>query len=272
MSGVILAVLDHPGAAGTLLAASRRLAELTDARRINALLVRTPPESGMAQSEEILTAPHEAALRAAEANRANAVRSVFDAWRPGTEQAGIAADWIDIDGIAELIVEERGSRADFLVLEQPAQHDYGTSWHALRAALFATDRPVLVVPSGVTGDFGRHIAIAWRGDERATKAVLSGLRCLSRAESVFVLAGVRDGVAVPATPAILAEHGVDAELHTLPIGAGPFGAALLARAHELGADMLVMGAYQHHPLRELLLGGVTRFMLNHADMPVLMRH
>jgi hypothetical protein len=171
MSGVILAVLDHPGAAGTLLAASRRLAELTDARRINALLVRTPPESGMAQSEEILTAPHEASLRAGEANRANAVRSVFDAWRPGTEQAGIAADWIDIDGIAELIVEERGSRADFLVLEQPAQHDYGTSWHALRAALFATDRPVLVVPSGVTGDFGRHIAIAWRGDERATKAV-----------------------------------------------------------------------------------------------------
>jgi nucleotide-binding universal stress UspA family protein len=36
--------------------------------------------------------------------------------------------------------------------------------------------------------------------------------------------------------------------------------------------MLVMGAYQHHPLRELLLGGVTRFMLNHADLPVLMRH
>ena len=62
------------------------------------------------------------------------------------DAAGIDADWIDIDGIAELAVEERGGRADFLVIEQPAQHDYGTSWHALRAALFATGRPVLVVP------------------------------------------------------------------------------------------------------------------------------
>ena len=76
----------------------------------------------------------------------------------------------------------------------------------------------------------------------------------------------------PQMPAILAEHGIAAELHALPIGAGPFGAALLDKAHELGADMLVMGAYQHSPLRELLLGGVTRHMLAHADLPVLLRH
>jgi nucleotide-binding universal stress UspA family protein len=271
MSGVILTVLDHPAAAGALLAAARRLAELIGAGRINALLVRTPPEAGIAQSEEILTAQREAQLRAAEARRADAVRAIFDAWLPGTEQIGIEAEWIDIDGIAELVVEERGSRADFLVVEQPARHDYGTSWHALRAALFATDRPVLVVPAQSFKEPGHRVAIAWRDDERTTKAVLAGLRCLARAERVFVLAGVRDG-AVPAMPAILAEHGVDAELHTMPIGAGAFGAALLTKVHELGADMLVMGAYLHHPLRQLLFGGVTRYMLAHADIPVLMRH
>jgi len=58
----------------------------------------------------------------------------------------------------------------------------------------------------------------------------------------------------------------------LPIGPGPFGQALLDKARELGADMLVMGAYVHSPLREALLGGVTRHMLAHADLPVLMRH
>ena len=88
----------------------------------------------------------------------------------------------------------------------------------------------------------------------------------------FVLAGTRAGTAPPELPSIFAEHGVAAELHVLPISGGQFGEALLRKAHELGADMLVMGAYQHTPLRELLLGGVTRYMLSHADMPLLMRH
>jgi nucleotide-binding universal stress UspA family protein len=272
MPDVILTVLDHPSAAAALLAASSRLAALSDARHIGALAVRILPEASISQSEEILTEQREAALRAVEATRVDAVRVAFDAWAPGARQAGIDTDWIDVDGIPELVVEERGRRADFLVIERPAQHDYGTSWQALRAALFTTDRPVLVVPRNAPADFGRCIAIAWRDDERAAKAVLAGVRCLAYAERVLVLAGKRNDAAMPSMPAILAEHGIDAELHLLPVGGGTFGAALLAKAHELGADMMVMGAYQHHPLRELLLGGVTRHMLHHADIPVLMRH
>jgi nucleotide-binding universal stress UspA family protein len=272
MPGVILTVLDHPTAAVGLLAASLRLAALSGADRINALVVRTPPEASISQSEEILSEQREAELRAAESDRANAVHAAFDAWVAGAQQAGVEAEWIDIDGIPELLVEERGKRADFLVIEQPARHDYGTSWQALHAALFATSRPVLVVPRNASGDFGHRIAIAWRNDERAAKATLAGLRCLAEAEHVFVLAGTRSSSAPAPMPEILAEHGIKAELHELPIGSGVFGAVLLAKAHELGADLLVMGAYQHHPLRELLLGGVTRHMLHNADIPVLMRH
>jgi nucleotide-binding universal stress UspA family protein len=271
ISGVILTVLDHPATAGVLLAASRRLAELSGAGHVEALLVRTPPEASVTPSEEILSAQREAELRSAEATRSEAVRAVFDGWLRGTEQAGIKAEWIDIDGIAELVVEERGARADFIVVEQPARHDYGTSWNALRAALFATGRPVLVVPAKSLGEFGRRVAIAWRDDDRTTKAVLAGLRCLARVERLIVLAGVPDNAAL-AMPAILSEHGAVAEMHALPIGSGAFGATLLAKAHELGADMLVMGAYVHSPLRQLLFGGVTRYMLSHADIPALMRH
>ena len=272
MPGVILTVLDHPAAAARLLTAALRLAALSGADRINALVVRLPPEASISQSEEILSEQREATLRAAEADRAAAVQAAFDAWVPGADKAGIHTEWLDIDGIPELVVDERGRRADFLVMEQPARHDYGTSWQALRAALFATSRPVLIVPAHPFGDFGHRIAIAWRDDERAAKATLAGLRCLAYAERVFVLAGTRNINEPPSMPAIIAEHGIDAELHLLPIGAGVFGATLLAKAHELGADMLVMGAYEHHPLRELLLGGVTRYMLHNADIPVLLRH
>ena len=101
-------------------------------------------------SEEVLTAQREAELRSAEEYRADAVRGDIRHLVRGRASRGLDCRWIDIDGIAELLVEERGRRADYLVVEQPAQHDYGTSWHALRAALFATDRPVLRGAAAVT--------------------------------------------------------------------------------------------------------------------------
>ena len=80
MPDVVLVVLDHPAAAGALLAAASRLAELCGAARINALLVRTPPEAMVSPSEEVLTAQREAVLRSAEDYRAEAVRAIFDTW------------------------------------------------------------------------------------------------------------------------------------------------------------------------------------------------
>jgi nucleotide-binding universal stress UspA family protein len=271
VSAVILSVLDHPAVAGALLRAAQRLAILCGATRISAMLVRAPPETMVSPNEEVLTAGREAALNDQEAARARKVQAAFEAWLPELP-AGITSQWLDMDGIAELLVEEHGRRADFIVMERPTRREYTTSWHALRAALFATDRPILVVSRHCPVDFGRRVAIAWRDDERAAKAVLAAIRCLGRCEKVFVLAGVREGAAEPALPAILVEHGIAAELQVMTIGRGPFGAALLRKAHQLGADMLVMGAYQHSPLRELLLGGVTRHVLSHANLPVLLRH
>ena len=275
MSSVILAVLDHLPASRGLLAAAGCLADLVGGAHVNALLVRTPPEATIVPSEEVLTLQRETEIRAIEAARAAAARTVFEAWAETTPR-GATARWIEVEGMTEDVVRDWGRRADWIVLERPARHDYGTTWHGIRAALFMTDRPVLMVPASLRGPFGRRVAIAWRDDRRddehTTKAVLAAVRCLARAEQVHLLAGLREGAGPPVIPAMLAEHEIAVELHILPIGAGAFGAALLAEAHRLGADMLVMGAYVHHPLRGWLLGGVTRHMLAHADLPVLMRH
>lgn len=275
MSSVILAVLDHPPASGGLLAAAGCLADLVGGARINALLIRTPPEATIVPSEEVLTLRREIEIRALEDSRAAAARTVFQAWAE-TAPRGATARWIEVEGMAEHVVREWGRRADWIVVERPAHHDYGTTWHGIRAALFTTDRPVLVVPSTAHPAFGGRVAIAWRDDRRddehTTKAVLAALRCLTRAERVHLLAGRREGAGQPVIPAILSEHDIAVELHVLPIGSGAFGAALLEGAHRVRADMLVMGAYIHHPLRGWLLGGVTRYMLAHADLPVLMRH
>ena len=272
MSGVVLALLEHPDVARQTLAAALNLADLMGSARINVLAIRMPPESTIMPTEEILTRHQVAETRGHEQARVAALRAAFDAWVATARPPGVTVEWTDIDGLADSLVGEWGRRSDFLVLHRPARRDSAADRLELQAALFDTDRPVLLVPPGQTISFGEQIAIAWRDDKRTVRAVLAALRLLSKARQVHVLAGVREGAPAPGLPAILTEHGIAATLHVLPVGAGIFGETLLATAHALGADLLVMGAYTHNPWRELLLGGVTRHMLAHADLPVLMRH
>jgi nucleotide-binding universal stress UspA family protein len=170
-------------------------------------------------------------------------------------------------------VETRGNRADFLVVAQPAPQDDRHARRAFRTALFRTQRPVLMVPPGCgSAAFGQVVAIAWQEDARGTRVLMPALRLLANAREVHLLAGVHAGKPTPAVPPILREHGVAAKLHVLTIGAGPFGEILLNRTRELKADLLVMGAREHSHLHDMLLGGVTHFVVTHADMPVLLRN
>jgi nucleotide-binding universal stress UspA family protein len=70
----------------------------------------------------------------------------------------------------------------------------------------------------------------------------------------------------------LARHGVKAEVEAATVSDIDTGATILSRLADLGCDLLVMGAYGHSRLRELALGGVTRHLLRHMTVPVLMSH
>ena len=269
MPGVILVVLDHPGDAPGLLTAASILADLIGGAVINALTIRTPPQTTISASEEVLTEQRERYIREQELARAIALAGAFREWELG---ASSTARLIDIEAVAAEAVAERGRGADFVVLEQPVHRHYGTSSQAISAALFETDRPVLVVPSGYTKDFGRRMAVAWRDDNRTIRAVLAAMRCLGRVERLVLIAGQRDGAERPRMPEILVEHRVPAELFVLPVGRQSFGEVFLNKAHDLGADMIAMGAYARDPVRRLVLGGLTKYMLANSDLPLLMRH
>jgi nucleotide-binding universal stress UspA family protein len=274
MSEVILVVVERPEASARMLAAATRLAEITNARRVIVLAIRIPPIATIMPTEEVLPRKEQMRIRAEERARTNAIKLVYDGWAPQAQGNGITTEWNDLEGRADEVVGESGRRCDHVVLSRPWKRSPGTERWAIDGALFDTDRPVLVVPpEQEPGDFGRRVAIAWRHDPRTTRAVLAALRWLERAEKVFVLAGVREGAAPPRIPDVLVEHGLRAELDVLPVTEQRvFGEVLLARAHERGADMLVLGAYARPPLIGLILGGVTRHMLTHADLPLLMRH
>jgi nucleotide-binding universal stress UspA family protein len=269
MADVVLVVLRRPEMAVGLLRAAQQIGTLMGDAKLNVLAVRDPIQvTGLAAEALIEEADSIVKAKAEEQQRVAALQGAFENW---ARETGSDARWTESEGSAPAIIGERGSRADLIVAGPPLEDDR-LARQAFSAALFGTDRPVLLVPPGSPAAFGSRVAIAWRAEKRAVRAVIPALRCLTNAEQVHVLMGVRDGMPAPVMPKVLLEHEITAQLHTVPIGAEPFGKTLLDTVRRLSADMLVMGAYAHSPLRELILGGVTRYVLDHADLPVLMRH
>ena len=140
-------------------------------------------------------------------------------------------------------------------------------------------RPVLVVPyAGRFPKLGEHIAVAWDAGREATRAVTDALPLLKLARKVTVLAVNADKVgrhgAEPGADIglFLARHGVKVEVSQQQSGKLDVGTFLLSRLADMDADLLVMGAYGHSRLRELVVGGVTRTLLDSMTVPVIMSH
>jgi nucleotide-binding universal stress UspA family protein len=267
MSAVILALLESPAAATAVLRAAARAAQLMRARKINVLAIRAPAKSAKLENPES-NAPATAVERA----RTLQLRTAYQDWAAGDKNRRVPIEWVEVEGDAATVLEEWGSHADLIVLQQPGDRD--AERRPVQTALFEAGKPVLVVPHAAdAASFGRRIAVAWRNDTRTTAAVQGALQWLGAGAEVHVMAGAKRWETPPALPQLFADTGISAQLHILPMtGQRGFGEALLARAHELDADLLVLGAFAHPMLFGPILGGVTRHMLANADLPVLMRY
>lgn len=140
-------------------------------------------------------------------------------------------------------------------------------------------RPVLVVPyTGSFAKLGEHVLVAWDASREATRAVTDALPLLRRARRVTVMAvnpeQVRRHGAEPGADIalFLARHGVKVEVSAQHSGNLDVGNFLLSRIADMDVDLLVMGAYGHARLRELMLGGVTQTILASMTVPVLFSH
>jgi nucleotide-binding universal stress UspA family protein len=128
---------------------------------------------------------------------------------------------------------------------------------------------LLVTPATI----GTRICIAWNGTAESTSAVLAVLPWMQRATAVRVLTSDdyhRRGPRAADLVAYLELHGVSPDIASFRAIDKEVGAGLLAAARDFGADLLAMGAYSHSRLRQLILGGVTRHVLENARIPVMM--
>ncbi len=214
--------------------------------------------------------------------RARQIHAVFDRFvaehgvkvsepRPGSQEA--SAHFATVIGREEELVAQQARLADLTVVPSPRDDGDGSSSDVLHAVLFDSGRAVLIAPQTSPATIGRRVAIAWNGTAESAAAVQVALPWLQRAEQVRLLSAQeyqRSGPAARDLADYLALHGINADLATFPPVERDVGAGLLAATRAFGADLLVMGAYSHSRLRQLILGGVTRHVLEHADLPVLM--
>lgn len=220
------------------------------------------------------------------AERAKLARRMFDEYcarnnvpvLTGKPPAGeFSAAWVEKVGYADALMRRRGRLADMIVLGKPTFKPRLATSMTAQAGLFETGRPAFIAPPETPKTIGRNIAIAWNGSAEASRAVAAATNFFAAAERVTVLTAESERTPAEAAQELadyLMLHGVRAETRIFahmadkPLG----GAALLKACSDVGADLLVMGAFIASGFRELIMGNATQQVLSEATIPVLMGH
>ncbi|WP_439596084.1 universal stress protein [Falsiroseomonas sp.] len=195
---------------------------------------------------------------------------------------GLQGEWREATTLPAEAVALHARYADLAVLGQPQPGSAEAMLDAalLESVLFQSGRPVLTVPhSGHFASAPERVLVAWNAGREATRAVHDALPLLRAASHVAVVAiNPRHGIGghgdVPAADIALhlARHGVTATAAHIVTEEVPEADVLLNEAADSDIGLIVMGAYGHSRLRQLILGGVTRGILARMTVPVLLAH
>lgn len=169
-------------------------------------------------------------------------------------------------------------RFDLTILPQADLEDAGSAEIMIEAALLGSGRPILIVPylqeGGVKFD---RILVCWDGSHSAARAIADAMPFLTRAEQVEVVTVATDGKADDSTPGVsiahhLSRHDVIVEVRNIIAHSQDVSLRIRSHAALRSADLIVMGGYGHSRLREFVLGGATRDILESTVVPTLMSH
>lgn len=275
----LLVLIDETKANAGRMAAALALARSRKAYVAGLYVIAEPDLSGFVRAQipdEVLEEQRARAEETAEAAVA--------AFRELAEREGVAADGriarAQAHEVAALIALQ-ARYADLVIAGQAAPEEPGPGGRQMVADLvLSAGRPVLVIPYiGVARPIGRTVTVAWDAGREAARAVADAMPFLEAAERVHVLVvnpvtgaqahGPEPGADIALS---LARHGVKAEVEVTSAPDIEEGEAILSWLADSGSDLLVMGAYGHGRMRELVLGGVSRLVLESMTCPVLMAH
>jgi len=210
-------------------------------------------------------------------------RNLEARFREQLRRHDIRGDWQIASGAAAAAVAHRARSADLVVLGQAdADQPLPQAGRGLIAdVLMSAGRPLLIIPfAGQFGTIGGNVLIGWSETREAARAAHDALLLIEPGASVTLLtverakSGSLSGQVLGAEIAEhLARHGLKVTpSRTVNDGSITDADALLSYASDISADLLVVGGYGHSRAREMVLGGVSRELLDHPTLPVLISH
>lgn len=210
-------------------------------------------------------------------DRAIAAEPFFLQW--ARERGVSKASWQVVEGPLDEALAVAGNWHDAVVLGlEQAGEDPWRRIAAVGSLLVTLGHPCLVVPQSAAARLS-CVALAWNGSREAMRAIHAARPLLERAGRIVLLESSqaqskRYGTWHPAfeLERYLDQQGLAADVRTLGEAGEHAGWELLEAADAAGADLLVMGAYGHRRFNEWLFGGMTRHVLEHARIPLFMRH
>jgi nucleotide-binding universal stress UspA family protein len=186
----------------------------------------------------------------------------------------LTISWSVADGKQAEVIGVWGRLASVVAVAQP-DRDSNLGQNTLESALLNTGRPVLLCPKTAVGALGENVAIAWNGSAESARAIAMCGSIIAEANTVTVLAAEdAENLELSADDLILhlLDHGIDASVRNIKSKESSLGESLVKSAKDTGADVIIMGAYGRSRGRAMVMGGVTQWIIDHTDMPVLFAH
>lgn len=229
---------------------------------------------GWYMGEKIIAKSREQAMQSA--------KMIEEACKLLAEQYQQDLEWKQKEGDVALIVSEEARYHDLLLLGKPDPAHTSPSYrNSLNSILVESGTQCLVMPDAAPGfrNTAQKILIAWDGGREAAQAVRGSIHFLHQSDEIFILTAYRGGDDKSAMEhmnqrliELLSAHNIEARTLMVQQEGVSSGKSILKQATAIEADLIVMGAYGHSRFREIILGGATRYLLQHAAVPVLFAH
>jgi len=215
------------------------------------------------------------------ADNQDAAKAAIDRFNAATARTGVSAETVTLSASAAGAGDQFARiarRFDLAIVPQAEPKGGSVEELIAETTLFESGRPMIVVPyiqkSPLKLDL---VMVCWDGGRQAARAINDAMPLLAKAGRVEVVIvanepGKQDEIEGADIGKHLARHGLKVEVKRITAGKIDIGAALLSHAADNATDFVVMGGYGHSRLRQFILGGVTRSILQSMTAPVLMAH
>ncbi|MFK5978105.1 MAG: universal stress protein [Rhizobiaceae bacterium] len=182
--------------------------------------------------------------------------------------------WVEEAGRQVDVIKHHGRLADVICVAKP-DRDRNLGTNTLKAALFNTGRPVMMCPAEEIPPkvLGEKITIAWNGSTEAARAVALTLGIIEKAGDVTILSCGTEihGANAEDLLVYFADRGISASVERFT-AEKKISEELINRSKAAGADLMIMGAYGDSHEHESIFGGNTQYVVDNADIPVILVH